>query len=98
MQTNLQPQPQPLTEKKHLHDIEIENHLERPSDFIEVAKRKNAKIRRPQSSRVVVVFNHHTVGFSARGNKPYPREYRHLLVKAFMAAGLLGLFLIITVN
>jgi len=95
MQTNLQSQPQPTT-KKHLHDIETENHLERPSDFIEIARRKKAEIKPGgQTSRVVVVFNHRTIGFSNHGNKPYPREYRHLLVKAFLAAGLLGMIIMV---
>jgi hypothetical protein len=66
-------------------------------DFTRQAVNKGASARPGHGSRVVVTYNGKTIGYSNHGNKPYSREYRRLLLKAFAAAGLLS-FLILLVR
>lgn len=67
--------------------------LRRPADFTAIAMDKGADVSTGHGSRVVVRYHGRTIGFSDRGNKEYSRQYRHLLIRAFSAAGLLGLLL-----
>ncbi len=64
--------------------------LTRPSDYVEVAKEKTDDIDH-SNGHWVVRHNGRAVGFSDHGNREYSREYRHLLIRAFRAAGLLAL-------
>ncbi len=72
--------------------------LKRPDDFIEYARRHGAQVRTGRGSRVVVRYQGRTIGFSRRGNAEYSKKYRLLLVKAFIAAGLLALLIMVAVR
>lgn len=66
--------------------------LARPSDFVELARQRTDDIDR-SNGRIVVRYHGRAVGFSDHGNKEYSRAYRHLLMRAFRAAGLLAILI-----
>ncbi len=72
--------------------------LRRPDDFIAYARRHGAQVRKGRGSRVVVRYQGKTIGFSRHGNAEYSKSYRLLVVKAFIAAGLLALLIMVAVR
>lgn len=70
---------------------QLEKQFKRPGDFINQATEAGAEVHTGHGSRVVVKYHGKTIGFSNHGNKEYSRNYRHILIKAFSAAGLLTL-------
>ena len=68
-----------------------EKQFSRPADFTRAALDAGARVRPGHGSRVVASYNGKTIGYSNHGNKPYSREYRRLLLRAFTAAGILAL-------
>ena len=72
--------------------------LRKPNEFIEHARQHGAQVRSGRGSRVVVRYQGKTIGFSRHGNQEYSRSYRLLLIKAFIAAGLTVLLVMLVVK
>ncbi len=74
------------------------NSLRKPDEFIEHAKAHGAEMQDAGDSRVVVRYQGKTIDFSRRDNQEYSRSYRLILIKAFLAAGLITLLVMIVVR
>ena len=72
--------------------------LRKPDEFADYARARGAQVKSGHGSRVVVRYQGKTIGFSRHDNQEYSKAYRLLLVKAFIAAGLLSVLVIVAVR
>lgn len=61
-------------------------------DFLKQATRKGAEVRCNGTSHHVVKYNGHSISVPVHGNEPIGKGLRHVLIKMFLAAGLLIFF------